>query len=242
MRMHRHHEYRTPHEQMWAVIEGGVSASLMGVGAESSSAGHVTVKPIPYSTLGHYRVTHRCVLVATQAANSRLFEVRNTHATNLIVPTRLTIKWLTASAHTALIEDSLDVFKCTSFSAVDTTNTVTPTASQKRASMAAAPGSAAIRGVTVAGAAAGMTGGTLTKDGSPFYQVPKILPQAVMAATETTPRDPPLAADCFDDVNGTHPFVFVQNEGFIVENRVLLGAAAGSSVYIDFTWAEVTAF
>lgn len=224
----------------YAVLEGGTSAVLADVGEVAQKGLHVIPKPIAAS-VGHYRVNHRCVLVNTQAANSRLFEIRNTHATNLIIPTRLIIKWFSASAHTALIEDSLDVYKVTGFSAVDTTNTVTPTASVKRASMTAAPGNAAIRGVTVAGAAAGMTGGTLTKDGGSFAQMPLILAQAVMAATDTLSRWFPYL-DVFDDVNGTHPFVFAQNEGFIIENRALLGAAAGSSVYIDFSWAEVTAF
>ena len=224
-----------------AVLEGGVSAALAGVGAETASPLHTHIKPIPYGVLGHYRVNHRCVLVNVQAANSRLFELRNTHATNLIVVTRLVIKWLTASAHTALIEDSLDVFKVTAFTAVDTTNTVTPVPSSKRTTMGASPGSAAIRGVTGAGAAAGMTGGTLTKDTSSVGQLPMVLPQAVMAITETLPRFP-NTLDVFDDVNGTYPFTFVQNEGFIVENRVLLGAAAGSSVYIDCAYADVTAY
>ena len=222
-------------------LVGGVSGTVADVAEASAKALHTTNKPIPYGSLGHYRVNHRCVLVNTQAANSRLFEVRNTHATNLIIPTRLIIKWFSSSAHTALIEDSLDVFKVTGFTAVDTTNTVTPTASVKRASMSAAPGSAAIRGVTVAGAAAGMTGGTLTKDGGSFAQFPLVLAQTVMATTDTLSRWFPQL-DVFDDVNGTHPFVFTQNEGFIIENRVLLGAAAGSSVYIDFSWAETTAF
>lgn len=221
-----------------AIIEGGSSGNVAEVGAASASAQHATLKPIPHGALGHYRVNHRCALVATQAANSRLFEVRNSHATNLIIPTRLIIKWVQTAAHTAAIEDSLDVFKCTSFSAVDTTNTVTPTASAKRGTMSAAPGSAAIRGVTVAGAAAGMTGGTLTKDGGSVGQ----LPQWLLAAQPTGSTVMVLMNDNFDDVNGTHPFAFTQNEGFIIENRVLLGAAAGSTVYIDFSWAEVTAF
>src|SRR5207302_1240321 len=110
-----------------------------------------------------------------------LFELQNSHATNLIVVTRLVIKWLQTAAHTAAIEDSLDVFKCTSFSAVDTTNTVTPTASRKRTTMAAAPGAAVIRGVTVAGASAGMTTGTLTKDGGSVGQ----LQQWLLAALPT---------------------------------------------------------
>lgn len=220
-----------------ALIEGGVSAELMGVGLEAAKPGHVTSKPIPYGSLGHYRVNHRCAIVNTQAANSRLFEVRNTHATNLIIPTRLIIKWIQTGAHTAAIEDSLDVFKVTGFSAVDTTNTVTPTPAVKRASMAAAPGAAAIRGVTVAGAAAGMTGGTLVKDGTIGQ-----LPQWLLAALPTAGTVAVQVIDNFDDVNGTHPFAFSQNEGFIIENRVLLGAAAASAVYFDFSWAEVTAF
>lgn len=216
-------------------IHSPVSGDTAEVGEATSSPLHVTLKPIPYGSLGHYRVNHRCVLVASQAANSRLFEIRNTHATNVIVPTRLIIKWIQTAAHTAAIEDSLDVFKCTSFSAVDTTNTVTPTPSVKKGSMASAPGAAAIRGVTVAGASAGMTGGTLTKDGGSIGQ----LPQWLLLAQPTAGVISVLLNDNFDDVNGTHPFGFVQNEGFIVENRVLLGAAAGSSVYIDFSWAEI---
>jgi hypothetical protein len=222
-----------------AILEGGVSAALVGVGLEPSSPMHVHVKPVPYGSLGHYRTAVRFALIAAQAANSRLFEMRNTHATNLIIPTRLTIKWLQTAAHTAAIEDSLDVFKCTSFSAVDTTNTVTPTASVKRgATMAVAPGAATIRHVTVAGAAAGMTGGTLTKDTNAFAQ----LPQWLLLAQPTAGTIIYQFLDVMDDVNGTHPFTFAQNEGFEIENRVLLGAAAGSSVYIDFSWVETTAF
>lgn len=219
----------------------GVSGDVVEAGNRSynsASSQHVQPKPLQYGSLGHYRTNHRCAIVATQAANSRIFEVRNSHATNLIVPTRLLIKWVQTSTHTAAIEDSLDVFKVTGFSVVDTTNTVTPTASFKRASMTQTPASAVLRGVTVAGAAAGMTGGTLTKDGNSIGQLPKWL----LAAVPTAGPIEPTVLDVFDDVNGTHPFVLAQNEGIIIENRVLLGAAAGSSVYIDFSWAEVTAF
>src|SRR6266568_2056341 len=72
---------------------------------------NVNVKPIEWGTLGHYRVNHRFAFGGTQAANSRLFEVRNTHATNLIVPTRLIIKAIQTGTFTAAIETSLDVFE-----------------------------------------------------------------------------------------------------------------------------------
>jgi hypothetical protein len=215
----------------------GAGGAVAEVGEFSQSALQVTGKPIPAD--GHYRVTHRCVLVATQAANSRLFEMRQPTAGKLLILTRLIIKWMNSAAHTAFIEDSLDCFKVTTFTAVDTTNTVTLTSSAKRTSMAA--DIAVIRGVTVAGAAAGMTGGTLTKDAGPWAQLPRILNQTVEATTETTSRTADTM-EALDPGEDTHPFVFAQNEGFIVENRVLLGAAAGSSVYIDVAYAIADAY
>ena len=223
-----------------AVIEGGTSGALQEVGVPtagnigSNLSASVNLKALPYGSLGHYAVSVRFALVAAQAANSRLFEMRNT-GTNLIVPTRLRIHWLQTAAHTAVIEDSLDMFKVTGFTAVDTTNTVTPTPSIKRLGMAAAPGGAAIRHVTVAGAAAGMTGGTLTKDAASTESIPMLF-QATLPTTGMN-----IAFDDFLANAGMHhPYVFSQNEGFEIENRVLLGAAAGSSVYIHFAWAEVT--
>lgn len=191
---------------------------------------------LEYGVLGHYRAAVRMSIVALQAANSRLFELRNSSDSNLIIPTKINVQWLQTAAHTAAIEDSLDMFKVTGFTAVDSVNTVTPTISVKKTSgMAAAPGSAEIRHVTVAGAAAGMTGGTLTKDGSALAQ----LPQWLLLAQPTGGVVQPAIGEFIDDRNGGHPLVLAKNEGFIIENRVLLGAAAGSSVYIDVSWAEV---
>jgi hypothetical protein len=99
-----------------AIQNLGKSGDIAEAGNQTYNSGapwHVQPKPLQYGSLGHYRTNHRCALVNTQAANSRLFEIRNTHATNLIVPTRLILKWVQTGAHTAAIEDSLDVFKVT---------------------------------------------------------------------------------------------------------------------------------
>lgn len=215
---------------------GGV---IVGAGAEAFAGLHTRIVPLSHGAFGHYRANHFCNLVNAQAANSWLFSLRNTGA-NIIVITRLVVKWMTASAHTAIIHDSLDFFKLTAFTTTPTTNTVTPVASRKRSTMAAAPGNVDIRGLTVAGNSAGMTGFVATKDGGSAGQVPMTLPVAVMAATETLPRVWP-SVDLVDDINGTHPWVFANNEGFEIENRVLLGAAAGSTVYFDLSYAELAA-
>jgi len=214
----------------------GNGGTVQEVGGTIFRAAHFHIKPLEYGSLGHYRTSVRINSTAAQAANSRIFEIRNTHATNLIIPTRLVLRALQTAAGTAQ-ENSLDVYKVTGFTAVDTTNTVTPVSSVRRgATMAAYPGGAAVRHLTLAGASAGMTGGTLTKD-TQFFAT---LPYNVAAAINTTTIWGPL--DCLDDVNGTHPFVFVQNEGLIIENRVLNVTSYGITWYIDFSWAEVTAF
>jgi len=224
---------------MAVINDPNIAANITRAGEVATGATgalHFVQKPLPAS-IGHYRLSVRFAIVATQAANSRLFEIRNTHATNLIIPTRLNIQWLQTAAHTAAIEDSLDLFKLTSFSAVDTVNTVTPTVSLRRSTMAAT--SAAIRHVTVAGAAAGMTTSFVgTKDANAAGTIP----QWLLLAQPTAGTVLPITKEFLDDVNGTYPWVFVQNEGFEIENRVLLGAAAGSTVYIDFSFAEVTAY
>lgn len=224
-----------------AVIEGGVSAALAGVGAESGSPLHFTAKPDPVGSLGHYKTSHRSVMVASQAANSSLFTLRNIHATNLIVVHKIRAEWMQTAAHTAAILDSLDIYRLTSYSVTPTTNTVTPILSKLRTSYATPVDGTdlAVRGVTVAGAAAGMTGGTLTKDSAP----PRQIGMWFLLAVPTTGATPFRDESYWPDVaSGEAPLVLAQNEGFLIENRVALGAAAGSSVSFDIEFSIVTAY
>lgn len=219
--------------------QAGVLYDANGVAVASDADGKrlVTARPYAYAALGHYRVGVQFVLLATQAANSRLFVLRN-NAANLIVVTQLWVKWLQTAAHTAAIEDSIDAYKLTGFTVLDTTDTVTPTVEVMRTTeMAAVPGGAQVRHVTVAGKNAGMTGGTSTKGGR-WASCPKWLLLAVPTGSEVKAD----VHDLLDDNPSSHPLILKQNEGLLLENRVLLGAAAGSSVYIECGWAEVAAF
>lgn len=222
-----------------AIIQGASNDTVeAGNRAYNSAAAlHTVTKPIQYSTLGHYRQSVRFSMATTQGANSRLWEVRNSHASNLIVPTRLEVLILAAGTITTAYRMEIDLFKLTSFSVVDTTNTVTPgTASNKRSTMTTTPTCAVFRHVTVAGNASGMTGGTLTKDATAAG-----IAQCWVATAAATTM--PYRKEMLDDVNGTHPFVLTQNEGLELENIVAgSGTANVVDVSVDFSWAEVTTF
>jgi hypothetical protein len=197
-----------------------------------------TLFPFRYSAVaGHYRATHRFLLAATQAAGSRLFTLRNAAASDLIVITSCLVKILQTSAFTAAIEDSFDLTKQTAFSAIDTVNTVAPAGSSKQGIYGKAfPGDAVLTGVTVAGAAAGMTGGTMTPDASPISQ----LPIWFLAVVPTSAANPPVAQDDLIELaDAAAPTVLQPNEGVALTNRLLLGAAAGASVYLDVSWTQV---
>lgn len=223
-----------------AFFKGGTSNNIAEVGLAAYSGLHAVLKPHSFGALGHYRMSVRFTIVASQAANSRLFEMRNPGTGGaLVIPTRLQVSWLQTAAHTAAILDSLDLFKLTSFTAVDTVNTVSPTASLRRTSGMAVTPTAIIRHVTVAGIAAGMT---TTFAGTKDTNAAGSLAQWLLLGQPTAGTVVPLIKDFADDVNGTHPWVFGANEGFEIENRVLLGVAAGSDVTIDFSWLEATLF
>lgn len=212
---------------------GGVVAD---VGGTTLRALKTQAMPYEYGALGHYRVTTPLIVsTAAQTAGSKIFEVRNS-GTNFLILTSLRLKATQGAAGTAQANGLL-CYKLTSFTAVDTTNTVTPTPSVKRTgTMAAAPGGAQVRHLTATGVAAGMSGGTMTKDPNAFGGI--VYPVGTTAGVvqiDSETADP-------NGVTGAHPFVFAQNEGWDVENAVLNVTSYGYSWIIDCSWVEVTAF
>jgi hypothetical protein len=181
--------------------------------------------------LGAYRVASQVVIVNSQAQNSRLFCVRNPHASNIIIPTRLQIRALQIGNHTAAILDAFNTVKLSSFSVLDTTNTETPTTVGLRSTM---PTSfAEIRQVTNTGVAAGMTGGTSTRQA-----IFNFLPMWFLATLPTAGPVPYVEGNYNRQANGDPAWMLGANEGFVVENQVALGVAAAAKVFIDFEWIE----
>lgn len=217
-----------------AIQVQGNNGTLLEVGGLAFRAGHMHVKPIEYGSLGHYRAAIKIPLLAGQVANARLFELRNSHASNLIIPTRVTVSVLPFGSVASPYFLQLELFRCTGFSAVDTAQTTTPTISPMRTGMAGAPGSAQVR--YLSGATGGMSGGTLTKDATPLASL-----MAWMASVSAT--SVPVVKQMMDLQLGEHPLVCAQNEGFVLENANLGSATSNQvQVNIEVSWAEVSAY
>lgn len=94
-----------------------------------------------------------------------------------------------------------------------------------------------IRGLVAGGAAAGMTGGTMTKDATAWTTLPHWVSTTVITSPAGLWR-----YDLLDDGFGAHPWLFVQNEGFEIENRVLNATSDGLGYYFDCAFSIVTAY
>lgn len=217
-----------------AIQVQGDNGTVLGVGGAAFKAAHVHLKPIEYGALGHYRATVKVILSPDQAANSRLFELRNAHAANLVIPTRLTVTALPVGPVATPYLFEMACFRCSSFTAVDDTSTSTATVAALKSS-GMSPAGAQVRYLTAAGAAAGMTGGSLTKTTLPMASL-----IAWMASASATSM--PVTREWLRHVD-EHPPVYGQNEGLVIEN-VLAGPAVANAVLVtvDCSWAEATAY
>lgn len=221
-----------------AVIEGGTSAALAGVGAEAAIPLHINAKPLPYGTLGHYAVAVTLAIPVSASANGHRFAFRWTDATRLAVITRIRIWDLQLAAATATIYQGWQGFIARSFTTAHTTNatalTITGNNMKKRTSM----GTTLVGSITNStNVAAGMTGQVATLDTSPFMELGTVqtitTPNTTLWSTE---RD-------FGVADGAHPPVLAQNEGIIIVGPSIVSGAAGTQqLGIEFSWAEVSVF
>lgn len=213
----------------------GNNGTLIEVGGPAFRAGHVHLKPLEYGALGHYRMAVDVLLLPSQAANSRLFEIRNSHVSNLLIPTRLTARVMPIGGVATPYLFELGCFRCTSFSDVDTASATAAIPAPMKSSMAGSPGSAQVRYLQAAGHASGMTGGTMTKATLPWASL-----MAWMASVSSTTQ--PVTMDWFRHPD-EHPPILTQDQGLIIEN-IKAGPATQNAVLvqIELAWAEVTAY
>lgn len=223
-----------------AVIEGGVSGALAEVGLAAAVPQHITSKPIPYGSLGHYRYGgFTGILPAALAANSEIFQFRWTDATRLALITEVNISAsVTTTMFAAGVPVQIDLVKSTAWTVAGTGGTaITPAALLKaRTSM----------GSTLL-AAGDMRIATTAALGAGAKTLETLALATLLAAGPITgslngqiipPRTPLLNPDMGD---GEHPLVLTQNEGFSIRS-VAVPATGTWAAAITVKWVEVTLF
>lgn len=206
--------------------------AVANVDAKSGSPLHTNNKPVPYSTVGHYRVAWQGIV--SYQFPGRIFTLRNPSSTRLVVPTRLRINPRGGANASTGVDSITEVYTATGFTASDpTTNgdgaSTVLTPSKTRASMATA--AAEIRTQTGVNE---LMDGTLTMASTPFTA----LPHWVYVSGSPQPGFDLL--DAFDEANNDNPFVLGQSEGLVIYRQN--SGSSGLTVYIDLSWAEVTVY
>jgi hypothetical protein len=192
--------------------------------------------PIDQGALGHYRLSTIIPLVVTQAANGTLFGWRWGDATRFAAITKLRLSALQTAAATATIFPSFQAFIARAYTASETGGTaitLTTNSMKKRTNM----GTTLVTDIRKSSIAAGLTVGTRTLDADPFMELPT-------QQTITTPNNVMYEKELEIDMgHGNHPYVFAQNEGFIIRGpTTVFGAAGTMNLIVDVSWAEVTSF
>lgn len=229
-----------------AVVEGGVSGALVGVGAEASSPLHVVVKPQPVGALGSYRYAGVTgTMAAALAAGAPFWYVRWTDATRLLVVHRVRCSFQPLTAFTAatLTDFGMDLVKATAVSAGGSGTLVTPSTgvSKMRASMGASLMTGGAGGDIRIATTATLTALT-TLDSNPIANSvgdqQRVNPAA--ATEEQRVNDPTL--DYYPAWGNEYPIVLSQNEGLVLRNRAVWPAAGTGIFAVEFAWSEVTAY
>lgn len=209
--------------------------------ASIDAAGALRVRPSSpdLGSNGAYRVCQSSGLITTIAAGTasagHLFAARWGHATKLAIITYFRASWVTVAGFTAAQEVGLELFQTRAYTVAHsggTAITLTGDALKKRSSF----GSTAFNDIRISTTTA-LTNGTHTIDPNPIASGGF----AELAALATVFKG---TFECTFAPNelGFHPLVLAQNQGLILRNQILMGAAGTARVRVEMDWLEVDSF
>lgn len=225
-----------------AVIEGGSSGSLMGVGAENALPGHIANYPVAYGAGGYYKLGATSGTVAAAlAANSEIFQFRYVTAASRLA--LVYAVYISAGANVAATAAALCAFRLTaarSWTAAGsggTRLTLTGNNVKLRTSMATSEVNDA--GISTTGA---LTAGTKTLDSTDLGSVSfGILTGAI------TVQVPGIILPKIDlleiSQQGNHPLLLANQEGFVIRTGAnAFPATMTWSFSVAVVWGEVPNF
>jgi len=225
-----------------AVIEGGVSAALAGVGAESALPLHTVRFPVSVGAGGGYKLGATSgTMAAALAANAEIFQFRYvTAASRLGLVYKVSISAGANLAATVAAILSLKMTAARAWTAAGTGGTrLTLTGNNAKLRTSYATTEVNDAGVSTT---AGLTAGTKTLDTMDLGGIAFGI--GTGAITVSLPLIILPKTALFDaDGEGQHPLVLANQEGFVVRNgAVAFPATMTWNFTVEVLWLEVPAF
>jgi len=182
--------------------------------------------------IGQFRTSIDLLLIATQAAGSLVFSLRWTDPDTFLRIDKLKLRAIQNVAATATIFPRYDAWIARNWTVSDTAGAaLTPNSGKKNIKQ---PNTKIATG-DMRGSislAAGLTSGTKTLDTHPILTLNTNL-------TITTPN-PAVYSNDLELEAGEYPFVLKQNEGLVILNENLFGAAGQAELLVELAWTEIT--
>jgi len=183
-------------------------------------------------SLGQYHLSEFTGLLTTIAANGEIFQMRWTDTDNLFILRYLAVRYAVITGFTAAQELGFKATRVTSWS-VDGSGGTTITPSTTNLNNRSSYPKSKVAGMRISTTGA-LTAGTKTISTNPFLTgVRKTL------AAAATVQD----ADFESAFNSAHgniaPMIFAANEGFVVQNQILMGAAGTVRATVTMLWEEI---
>lgn len=225
-----------------AVIEGGVSGALAGVGAENASPLHTVRFPVSLGSGGAYRIGATSGTMAVSlAAGAEIFQFRYvTAASRLALVYKVSISAGANVAATAAAIVALKMTIARAWTAAGSGGsriTLTGNNAKLRTSLATSE-------VNDAGVAttAGLTAGTKTLDTTDIGGVAQGIITGAITVAPLFPLFP--QTNLFDaDGEGQYPLVLANQEGFVIRNGAIVFPAGMTwNFNVNVLWLEVPAF
>lgn len=231
-----------------AVIEGGTSGALQGVGNQSFSGAHVVPGPFPVGSGGGYRLGMQATtMAASLAANAEIFQFRYvTGASRVAIVHGVTISAavLTLPAiSTTVIVGPLHLCLTaarawTAAGSGGTRATLTGNNAKLRTSFATSEVNDAGISTTAA-----LTAGTKTLDTANLSTVTVSPPGVLTAVGAMSPGQLVPLTDLLGRYDGANTLVLANQEGFVIRNGA--GAFPGTMTWtftVTVAWSEVDSF
>jgi hypothetical protein len=201
--------------------------------ATVDSKGQTRVSRYPPEIITAYQVGAVSGLLTLVATAGHIFAFR-APASGLALVTRIRVRVRTIAGFTAAQEFAIALYKLTGYTVAHTGGTPINVADVvKLRESYANPTYADARIATTTG----LTAGTHTLDAQPFAW--DAYAELAAAATVAKGR---IDIDWGSDENADHPLVLAPNEGFIVRNEVLMGAAGTARLHVNFGVLELASW